>query len=268
MDAFRDHGSLRESLVEDVAGAKKILADAEAAGLDLADVTKALVVDGVKAVLPMRRIICWGRWRSSGPRCSARLWRPCRRSCRRRLQKAVDAAAKDWASQGKLRDMWGRRGVGVDRGRRGQVAGLAAGRRCGDGGVAEAEGVPGEGEGGGVLGRAAARDGAGRAWGPEVLAQTFGQQAGFPALHILDSTDPAQIKALHAKVDLSKTLCIVSSKSGSTLEPNIFKAYFFDEMKKAVGEKAGAHFVAVDRSGLEDAGGGRGRQVRRRVLRR
>jgi glucose-6-phosphate isomerase len=81
---------------------------------------------------------------------------------------------------------------------------------------------------------------------PEVLAVTFGQQPGFPALHIVDSTDPAQVKAARAKVDLAKTLVVVASKSGSTLEPNVLKQYFFEEMQKAVGaEKAGSHFLAI-----------------------
>jgi transaldolase/glucose-6-phosphate isomerase len=63
---------------------------------------------------------------------------------------------------------------------------------------------------------------------------------------VLDSTDPAQIRTLEAKVDLARTLFIVSSKSGSTLEPNIFKAYFFDRVKQAVGaDKAGSRFIAV-----------------------
>ncbi|MBV8915058.1 MAG: bifunctional transaldolase/phosoglucose isomerase, partial [Acetobacteraceae bacterium] len=85
----------------------------------------------------------------------------------------------------------------------------------------------------------------GSSLGPEVLAETFGRQPGFPELHILDSTDPEQVKALRERVDLAKTLCIVSSKSGTTLEPNIFKAYFWEEMKKAVGDRVGRHFVAV-----------------------
>lgn len=81
---------------------------------------------------------------------------------------------------------------------------------------------------------------------PEVLAETFGQQPGFPALHIVDSTDPAQVKAARDKVNLAEALVIVASKSGSTLEPNILKQYFFAEMEKAVGQgKAGSHFVAV-----------------------
>ena len=81
---------------------------------------------------------------------------------------------------------------------------------------------------------------------PEVLAKTFGHVSGFPQLHVLDSTDPAQIKAFDSKVNPAKTLFVVSSKSGSTLEPNIFKQYFFERTKQVVGaEKAGSHFIAV-----------------------
>jgi len=80
----------------------------------------------------------------------------------------------------------------------------------------------------------------------EVLAKTFGHIPGFPRLHVLDSTDPAHVKAFENQVDLAKTLCIVSSKSGSTLEPNIFKQYFFERVKQTVGaDKAGSRFVAV-----------------------
>jgi transaldolase / glucose-6-phosphate isomerase len=81
---------------------------------------------------------------------------------------------------------------------------------------------------------------------PEVLRMTFGKVPGFPEMHVLDSTDPVQIKALEKKLDLKKTLCMVSSKSGSTLEPNIFKQYFFERVKKSVGEKlVGSRFIAV-----------------------
>ena len=81
---------------------------------------------------------------------------------------------------------------------------------------------------------------------PEVLAITFGEQNGSPKLQVLDSTDPAEIRDRQRSVDLAKTIIIVSSKSGSTLEPNILKQYFFEEMKKAVGaEKAGEHFIAI-----------------------
>ena len=81
---------------------------------------------------------------------------------------------------------------------------------------------------------------------PEVLRLTFGKIKGFPELHVLDSTDPAQIKAIEARVDLKSTLCIVSSKSGSTLEPNIYKQYFFERVKAKVGAKeVGNRFIAI-----------------------
>jgi transaldolase/glucose-6-phosphate isomerase len=81
---------------------------------------------------------------------------------------------------------------------------------------------------------------------PEVLQMTFGRRPGFPKFHVLDSTDPAQIRAFEKKIDLSHTLFIVSSKSGGTLEPNIFKQYFFKRVQKAVGAKrAGSRFIAI-----------------------
>lgn len=81
---------------------------------------------------------------------------------------------------------------------------------------------------------------------PEVLSFTFGKQDGFPELLILDSTTPAQIRAVESKIDLAKTLFFVSSKSGSTLEPNIFQAYFYERVAEVVGkENAGSRFVAI-----------------------
>lgn len=81
---------------------------------------------------------------------------------------------------------------------------------------------------------------------PEVLKITFGKQPGHPEMHVLDSTDPAQVKAIENQVDLARTLFIVASKSGSTLEPNIFKQYFFDRVQQATGkENAGKQFIAI-----------------------
>ncbi len=90
---------------------------------------------------------------------------------------------------------------------------------------------------------------------PDVLAQTFGQQPGHPRLLVLDSTDPAQIRTLESAIDLTKTVFIVSSKSGSTLEPNIFRDYFLNRLRGLIGAKAGDHFVAVTDPGssLEQA---------------
>ncbi len=80
---------------------------------------------------------------------------------------------------------------------------------------------------------------------PEVFRKTFGKIEGFPELHVLDSTDPAQIKSIESKIDLANTLFFVSSKSGTTLEPNIFKQYFFERVRQTVGENAGERFVAI-----------------------
>jgi len=79
----------------------------------------------------------------------------------------------------------------------------------------------------------------------EVFRKTFGKMEGFPELHVLDSTDPAQIKSIENRIDLTKTLFFVSSKSGTTLEPNIFKQYFFEQVLQTPGDKAGERFVAI-----------------------
>ena len=77
---------------------------------------------------------------------------------------------------------------------------------------------------------------------PEVLAFTFGKTN----FHILDSTVPAQVRTVEHKIDLAKTLFIVASKSGSTLEPNCFKQYFFEKAAALVGrENAGKQFIAI-----------------------
>ncbi|HUJ32542.1 MAG TPA: bifunctional transaldolase/phosoglucose isomerase [Candidatus Acidoferrum sp.] len=80
----------------------------------------------------------------------------------------------------------------------------------------------------------------------EVLKMTFGKVSGRPEVLILDSTDPAQVRAVENQIDVPKTIFIVSSKSGSTLEPNIFKQHFFDRAKRggAVGGP-GKQFIAI-----------------------
>ena len=243
MDAFRDHGTPRESLTENVEGARQVLADAEAAGLDLDGVTEELVTDGVKlfadAADKLLGAVAVKRASLLGDTVAVM-----EAKLSDALQQAADAAAKRWATDGTLRSLWS--------GDASVWTGADEAKWLGWLRIVDAitEELPklrafqDKVKAGGftdvlLLGMG------GSSLGPEVLAETFGAQPGFPTLHILDSTDPAQIKALRSKVDLAKTLCIVSSKSGSTLEPNIFAAYFWDEMTKAVGDKAGQHFVAV-----------------------
>src|SRR5207245_9328533 len=76
--------------------------------------------------------------------------------------------------------------------------------------------------------------------------KTFGRIVGFPRLHVLNSTDPAQSNSFEGQVNLAKTLFVVSSKSGTTLEPNIYKQYFFDRVQQLSGpDTAGDHFIAI-----------------------
>lgn len=79
----------------------------------------------------------------------------------------------------------------------------------------------------------------------EVTRRLFGKRDGWPALKVLDSTVPESVALLEASLDLSRTLFIVASKSGTTTEPVMFHRYFFDRVKSVKGDRAGENFVAV-----------------------
>jgi len=86
---------------------------------------------------------------------------------------------------------------------------------------------------------------------PEVLRLTFGRKAGFPDFAILDSTEPGSVIDRAAWSKPEKTFYIVASKSGSTTEPNAFLAYFYEEVRKKKGAKAGEHFMAITDPGTQ-----------------
>ena len=73
---------------------------------------------------------------------------------------------------------------------------------------------------------------------PEVFQHVFGSKAGFPKLLILDSTDPERVLDVEKAIDLEKTLFIVSSKSGGTVELISFFRYFFDKVRSIRRENA------------------------------
>jgi len=82
----------------------------------------------------------------------------------------------------------------------------------------------------------------------EVFRQVFDRAPGHPALEVLDSTNPASVAALEGRIDLARTLFLISSKSGSTIEPNCLLDYFFDKAARRPGVRAGAagrQFVAI-----------------------
>lgn len=79
----------------------------------------------------------------------------------------------------------------------------------------------------------------------EVMRQAFGSAAGYPTLTVLDTTDPVTIRALADELDLARTLFIVASKSGGTLETLSHAAYFFARVRQAAPDKPGEQFVAI-----------------------
>ncbi|MEA2347564.1 MAG: transaldolase / glucose-6-phosphate isomerase, partial [Thermoleophilaceae bacterium] len=81
---------------------------------------------------------------------------------------------------------------------------------------------------------------------PEVFRRSFGPLDGGLRLHVLDSTDSATVLAVGEAIDVSKTIFIVSSKSGGTIEPNSFFSHFHEQVVEAVGaDSAGSHFIAI-----------------------
>ncbi len=241
MDAFRDHGKVAETLTTDLPGAKKTMEDLAAVGISMKAATDQLVVEAVRLfadandklleAIETKRIKFIGAKHNE---MTAALPAD--------IQKDVDAEIEAWRANGRIRRLWAKDSplwTGHDEGNwlgwldivANQLEDVPIYRKLSDQ-AKNFKDVLLLGMGGSSL-------------GPEVLVETFGQQKGHPQLHVLNSTDPNQIRAFEAKVKPETTLYIVSSKSGGTLEPNILKQYFFDSAQKALGDKVASHFIAV-----------------------
>jgi glucose-6-phosphate isomerase len=86
----------------------------------------------------------------------------------------------------------------------------------------------------------------GSSMAPQVFRATFGTAEGYPDLQALDSTDPEAVLAYADRLEPERTLFIVSTKSGSTVETRSLFKYFYNWVLEAVGaERAGEHFVAI-----------------------
>ncbi|MGC2462785.1 MAG: bifunctional transaldolase/phosoglucose isomerase [Steroidobacteraceae bacterium] len=246
MDAFRNHGKATPDVIEqDVAGACAMLAELEEHGVSLKEVTEELVKDGVQqfadafdklfgAIARRRRTLLEGE--------CARLEIG---SGFPEMKIAFQKEMEIWRKDGRMRRLWA--------GDKSLWAGTDEDQWVGWLHVVELEladldrlhGFAQEVKQRGFTDVVLLGMG-GSSLGPEVLGEIFGRQSSWPRFHMLDSTDPAQIKAIERAVDLRKTRFIVSSKSGSTLEPNILMAYFLDRVGAVRGvDKAGEDFVAV-----------------------
>jgi glucose-6-phosphate isomerase len=84
---------------------------------------------------------------------------------------------------------------------------------------------------------------------PEVLRAVAGVRPGWPAFHMLDSTDPASVAAIDAAIDLPRTLFLLASKSGGTIEPNSMAAHFKARLESAGLARWAAHFAAITDDG-------------------
>jgi transaldolase/glucose-6-phosphate isomerase len=237
MDAFRDHGRVAPALERDIGKAEQVMAEIERLGISMDAVTAQVLQDGVQrfvedfdklmaAVARKRAALLGDRLNGQAMHVPAA------------MEKPLAAELESWRRGGKLRRLWAgdaRVWTGADEARwLGWLDIVEAQRRR----IGELQ----------ALGDALAREGfshavllgmGGSSLGPEVLAETFGPQRGRPPLLVLDSTDPAQIRAVEETIDPARTLFIVSSKSGTTLEPNILAAYFRSRAK------GGSRFVAV-----------------------
>ena len=213
MDAFRDHGKLRNALLEGVDDAKHVMATVKSLGLDLDGVTTFLVDDGVKSFAKAADDLL-GAVAAKRNAMLGDTLATVKSTLPEDLGKKVAAALEDWREHGKIRELWthdAKLWTGADEAKWLAWLNIVADRTADlPALVAFQEKV----KAGGfthvlLLGMG------GSSLGPEVLTETFGHRGGYPELVVLDSTDPQQIAAFEKKVTLKTTLCIVSSKSGA-----------------------------------------------------
>jgi transaldolase/glucose-6-phosphate isomerase len=242
-DAFRDHGRTRATLGEGLEEAHDSMASLGQLGIDFEAITGRLLDDGVRLfVEAFDSLIAAVEQTAATPRAPSDKQTL---SLPDDLQAEVDAEVEDWDTEHKVRRLWARDAsvwtgrdeaswlgwLGIVEDQLAHADFLERIRdRAREAGFAHAL----------LLGMG------GSSLAPEMLKVTWGKREGYPELHVLDSTDPAQVRALEDEVDLGNAIFIVSSKSGSTLEPNIFKQYFFERVTETVGaEEAGRRFIAI-----------------------
>ena len=242
LDAFRDHGKARDSLEENVDEARHLLGQIERSGISLDAITEELVKDGVKlfadAADKLYGAVAFKRATVLGSAID-----PQQLALGNAIEKAVEKTAEEWRASARIRRLWHKdKSVWTGNDEHKWLGWLDSAAKAD---IADYEDYAQRVKGQNFTDAVVLGMG-GSSLGPEVLAETFPKKPGFPKLHVLDSTDPAQVRATEKAVDLKRTLFIVSSKSGGTTEPNVMKDYFFAQVAKAIGaEKAGHRFIAV-----------------------
>lgn len=243
-EAFKDHGSLTVTLTKDVKQAHQVMEALAKAGISMERVTDKLTEEGVKLFSDAFDQLLANVEKKRSQALSAT-----RDGIAFKLGSSLETKVKntldDWRQHEKVRRLWSQDNT--------LWTGDGENRWLGWLGITEDQqahiehlkDLSAEVKKAGFK-HAVLLGMGGSSLGPEVLCETFGKQPGFPEFHVLDSTDPAQIRTIESKIDLKSTLFIVSSKSGSTLEPNIFKQYFFDRVKSVIGtDEVCNRFIAI-----------------------
>ncbi|MDN7354481.1 bifunctional transaldolase/phosoglucose isomerase [Acetobacter senegalensis] len=243
MDAFRDHGTVKETLGTGIDAARHVLAEAERLGLNLDGVTRILVDEGVTSFAEAFDGLL-GSVAAKQKTLLGEKLTDIKTALPADLENAVQKGLKDWCKDGTIRKLWNKDASVWTGGEEAKWLKWldTVDERLAH--VAELESFQAEVKTRGFK-QVLLMGMGGSSLGPEVLAETFGKHEGFGHLYVLDSTDPQQVATYAKKIDPANTLFIVASKSGGTLEPNIMLAYFHDLAKKALGEKVGSHFVAI-----------------------
>jgi transaldolase/glucose-6-phosphate isomerase len=243
LEAFRDHGIVRDTLTGTTDKARRKLATLAGQGIELEVITQQLLGAGVDAFAQAydQLLDTIDRVRSGNSRRHqlASLDLP------QDLQQASETIIRDFAVNDKIHRLWARDATiwtGTDENRWLDWLDVAATQLDHLGDLKKlmhfAEGQ--------YFQHAVLLGMGGSSLAPELFARIFGQQANHPGLLVLDSTDPEQIGAVEAQIDLARTAFIVASKSGTTLEPNLLLDYFFAKVSDAIGgDRAAAHFGVI-----------------------
>jgi transaldolase/glucose-6-phosphate isomerase len=245
IEAFLDHGKIADRLLDDLDEARQTMAALAEVGVDFADVTDLLLERGLElfrdAMDGLLSTVAQKQRSARGPRLSTmELALP------EALAEKVAKASAAWDAADSTARLWRKDAslwtgadeakwlgwldiVEANRARAAELTAFAA-----EAATPRLSHVLLLGMGGSSL-------------GPDVLARTFARRVpkGSPKLQILDSTVPDQVARVGKSIDPATTLFVVASKSGSTLEPKVFRDHFLAKAKAALGDAAGKHFVAI-----------------------
>ena len=242
MDAFRDHGDTSNSLTADLDAAKTVMSEADRLGLDLPGVTAQLVEDGVKSFADAADSL-YGAVAEKRAQFLGKKLDTMTADLPDDLAAAVKDSIEHARKEGWSRKLWAHDAsmwTGKDEGKWLGWLAAAKGEQVDEAALTKLRQEAKQYRDVVLLGMG------GSSLGPEVIGRILGSASGSPKLHALDSTDPGQVATVADSIDPANTLFIVSSKSGSTMEPELLRAYFFARVEQALGEgKAGGRFVAV-----------------------